>query len=287
MASIGPLAEFLRTRREQVSPADVGLRDTGRRRTPGLRREEVATLAGVSIDYLVRIEQGRDTHPSAAVLSALADALQLGLEDRTHLARLAAHTSSSEFCPAAPALVDDVAPTVHLLLDQLDPTPAFVVDPINDVVASNEAWRTLVGPLGLADHANLAHHVFLHPDARTSYPDWDAAADAQVSRLRAASLRWGEHPRFTALVAQLEGVADFTERWSAHPVAEKRRGPKRLVHPAAGELHLTYEAMELSDHEHRLIAWLPADAATAAAIRATLDVAEPVSPAVLRVVGEH
>jgi transcriptional regulator with XRE-family HTH domain len=281
------LADFLRTRREQLSPADVGLRETGRRRTPGLRREEVATLAGVSIDYLVRIEQGRDTNPSASVLTALAVALQLDEDDRLHLFRLAAHSGpNSEMCPAVPPLVDDVAPTVKLLLDQLDPTPAFVIDPLNDVVASNGAWRTLVEPLGLADHANLAHHVFLHPEARTTYPDWDLAADAQVSTIHAASLRWGDHPRFTALVDLLADVPAFSERMAARPVAQKGRGPKRLVHPGAGELRLTFETLQLADHEQRLIAWLPADDATAEAINAVLAVEEPVSPAVLRVVGE-
>ena len=281
------IAEFLRARREQVQPADVGLPDNGRRRTPGLRREEVATLAGVSIDYLVRIEQGRDTNPSASVLTALASALQLDEEERLHLFRLAAHVGpNSEMCPAVPPLVDDVAPTVHLLLDRLDPTPAFVVDPLNDVVASNQAWRTLVAPLGLADHANLAHHVFLHPDARTTYPDWDLAADSQVSTLHAASMRWGDHPRYTALVEQLAGLPAFTERLARHPVAEKRRGPKRLVHPGVGELHLSYEALGLADHEHRLIAWLPADEATAAALDQALATEHPVSPAHLRVVGQ-
>ncbi|WP_426573305.1 helix-turn-helix domain-containing protein [Aquihabitans sp. McL0605] len=281
------LADFLRTRREQLAPADVGLRATGRRRTPGLRREEVATLAGVSIDYLVRIEQGRDTNPSASVLTALAVALQLDEDQRMHLFRLAAHAGpNSEMCPAVPPLVDDVAPTVHLLLDQLDPSPAFVVDPLNDVVASNRAWRTLVEPLGLADHTNLAHHVFLHPDAPTIYADWDQAADSQVSTLHAASLRWGDHPRYAAVVDLLTPLPAFTDRMATHPVAEKRRGPKRLVHPGAGELRLAFETLGLADHEHRLIAWLPADDATAGALRHLVAAEQPMSPAQLRVVGE-
>ena len=289
MATSSPtsLADFLRTRREQLAPADVGLRDTGRRRTPGLRREEVATLAGVSIDYLVRIEQGRDTNPSASVLTALADALHLEADDRTHLFRLAAHSGpNAELCPATPPLVDDVAPTVQLLLDQLDPMPAFVLDPLGDVVASNRAWRVLVEPWGLGDHTNLAHHVFLHPDARATYADWGAAADAQVSALHAASMRWGDHPRYLALMAELSQLTEFTDRLAAHPVAEKRRGTKRLVHPVVGELRLTFETLAVADHEHRLVTWLPADAATTDALKAALATEEPVSPAVLRVVGE-
>src|SRR5687768_16981575 len=106
------LAEFLRTRREQVRPADVGLPDSGRRRTPGLRREEVATLAGVSIDYLVRLEQGRDLHPSGEVLNALADALRLGPDDRLYLKRLGVISANRAMCPTARPIVHEVAPTV-------------------------------------------------------------------------------------------------------------------------------------------------------------------------------
>jgi transcriptional regulator with XRE-family HTH domain len=267
----------------------VGLRTSGRRRTPGLRREEVATLAGVSIDYLVRLEQGRDTHPSSSVLAALAEALQLDADDRLHLARLAAVTAGAEMCPETPPLVDEVSPSTRLLLDRLDPTPAFVLDPINDIVASNVAWRTLAGPLGLGDHDNLAWHLFLHPDARTIYPDWDDAADGQVSRLRAASLRWGDHPRFKELIDELQEAPGFAERFARHPVAEKRRGVKSLIHPEVGELRLAFETLGLSDHEHHLVVWLPADEATDAAVDRALGPqaakAEPVSPAVLRVVG--
>src|SRR4051812_2117806 len=142
------VAEFLRARRDQLQPSDVGLPDNGRRRSPGLRREEVAALAGVSIDYLVRLEQGRDTRPSPSVIAALADALRLDDDQRRQLYTLAMVSQTSELCPAARPLPRVVAPTVLALLKGLGTTPAFVSGPANDVLAWNDAWEHLVRPLG-------------------------------------------------------------------------------------------------------------------------------------------
>jgi transcriptional regulator with XRE-family HTH domain len=284
------VAEFLRARREQLQPADVGLPDNGRRRTPGLRREEVATLAGVSIDYLVRLEQGRDTRPSASVIAALSDALLLDEDQRRRLGILAAIAQSPELCPSARPLAREVAPTVTALLERLSPTPAFVVGPANDVLAWNDAWERLVRPLGMLDGAtppNLARHVFLHPNARTVYPDWEAAADEQVSRLRTASGRWGDDHSFGALLEELRTAPDFDSRWSSFATTEKRRGTKRIVHPDLGRLRLAYDVLLLPDDdaEQRLITWLPADDATAKALARLVDTAVPTSPAQLRVIG--
>jgi transcriptional regulator with XRE-family HTH domain len=283
------VAEFLRARREQLQPADVGLPDNGRRRTPGLRREEVATLAGVSIDYLVRLEQGRDTRPSASVIAALADALLLDDDQRRQLGMLAAIAQSAELCPSARPLAREVAPTVTALLEGLSPTPAFVVGPANDVLAWNDAWERLVRPLGMFDDAtpNLARHVFLHPKARAIYPDWEAAADEQVSRLRTASGRWGDDHGFAELMDELRAAPDFNTRWSSFATTEKRRGTKRIVHPDIGRLRLNYDVLLLPDDdvEQRLITWLPADEATAAALTRAGDIAVPTSPAQLRVIG--
>jgi transcriptional regulator with XRE-family HTH domain len=283
------LAEFLRARRDRLQPGDVALPDSGRRRTPGLRREEVATLAGVSIDYLVRLEQGRDTKPSPSVIAALADALRLDDGQRRELYTLAMVSQSSELCPATRPLARAVAPTVTALLEGLGTTLAFVVGPANDVLAWNRAWEHLVRPLGLLDGAvpNLARHVFLHPDARTVYPDWVAAADEQVSRLRAATSRWGDDEDFTALMDDLHSTPDFNARWSLFATTEKRRGTTQLVHPDIGRLLLNYEVLLLPDDldEQRLITWLPADDATAIALARTRDTAVPTSPAQLRVIG--
>jgi transcriptional regulator with XRE-family HTH domain len=283
------VAEFLRARREQLKPGDVGLPDNGRRRTPGLRREEVATLAGVSIDYLVRLEQGRDTRPSPSVIVALADALRLDDEQRSQFSKLAMMSQSAELCPAARPLNRAVAPTVTALLERLGPTPAFVAGPTNDVLAWNGAWGHLVGPLGMLGSAvpNLARYVFLHPGARTVFPDWTAAADEQVSRLRAATPRWRDDAGFAALMDELHAAPDFTERWSIFTKPEKRRGTTRIAHPDMGGLRLNYEVLLLPDEvdEQRLITWLPADDATAVILARTGEGAVPTSPAQLRVIG--
>jgi transcriptional regulator with XRE-family HTH domain len=283
------LGEFLRARRDQLQPSDVGLPDNGRRRTPGLRREEVATLAGVSIDYLVRLEQGRDTRPSPSVIAALADALRLDDGRRRELYKLAMVSQTSELCPAARPLARAVAPSVTALLKGLGTTPSFVAGPANDVLAWNDAWGQLVQPLGMLGDAvpNLARYVFLHPDARTVYPDWIAAADEQVSRLRAATARWGEDHDFTKLMDELRTSADFNGRWSLFAATEKRRGTTRIAHPEIGELRLNFEVLLLADDvdEQRLITWLPADDATASALAGAGDAAVPSSPAQLRIIG--
>src|SRR5690242_16108823 len=162
MAERTELAEFLRARRNRLTPAEVGLPVHGRRRTPGLRREEVATLAGVSIDYLVRLEQGRDTNPSAEVIAALADALRLSDAERKHLGILAAHENAPNLCPSRGALATDVRPTVQKLLDSIDPLPSFVLGPLNDVLAWNATWEALVVDTGLldSDPPNMARYVF-------------------------------------------------------------------------------------------------------------------------------
>lgn len=281
------MAQFLRSRRERLSPEQAGLRTSGRRRTPGLRREELATLAGVSIDYLIRLEQGRDTNPSPEVVAALAEALQLDGDESRHLLALAARSASphlEQFCPATPRLDADVPPTVQLILDQLHPTPAFVIGPLGDVVASNASWRTIVAPLGLAEMPNLVRHLFLHPGARTIYPDWDHTADAQVARFRTAHRQLEQEPAFQSMLAELLAVPEFAERWDAHPVTPKRRGSGRLHHPDAGDLRLTFEVLRLADDDQELVTWLPTDDATTAAIRHLLAAEHPVSPAQLRVV---
>src|SRR3954453_10311190 len=137
------VAEFLRARRDQLKPSDVGLPDSGRRRAPGLRREEVATLAGVSIDYLVRLEQGRDTKPSPSVIAALANALRLDDDQRRQLYTLAMISQSEELCPAPRPLAREVAPTVRALLKGLGTTPAFVAGPATDALAWNDACEQL------------------------------------------------------------------------------------------------------------------------------------------------
>jgi len=228
------LGDFLRARRERTSPTDVGLRDTGRRRTPGLRREEVATLAGVSVDYLVRLEQGRDTNPSREVITALAQALRLTDAERSHLGILAMIGNRHDLCPSAGVTADATVPaTVLELVERLQDTPAFVVGPYNDVLVWNAAWGALVEPLGMVSGhpPNLATFVFGDERAASVYPDWAAAADEQVGTLRHAFTRWRDDVRLAALLADLRQLPEFERRWSSHTVAEKGRGTKRRATP--------------------------------------------------------
>ena len=262
------LAEFLQARRAAVQPADVGLPSSGRRRTPGLRREEVATLAGVSVDYLVRLEQGRDTNPSPAIVTALAAALRLDEEERVHLLKLAAKSGNEELCPSASA-TRTVAPSVRLLLDRLDPTPSFLVAVNRDVLAWNRAYERVAAPLGMldGDRPNLAAFVFRHPRARTVLGDWAGAADDQVSALRAAAAFCRDDEWFGELVDDLTGEPEFARRWARHQVAVKRRDIKHIVHPDVGDLRLVVEVLHVADEsDQSLISWLAADEATEAAL---------------------
>jgi transcriptional regulator with XRE-family HTH domain len=270
----GELAEFLRSHRERVTPEAVGLPLFGRRRTPGLRREELATLAGVSIDYLVRLEQGRDTNPSPAVVMALADALRLSVDEKRHFVMLALKTNGAAFeelYPTSGALSNEVRPTLRTLLDRVNPTPAFVAGRLSDVLAWNESWRTLVTPLGILDeeHPNLARYVFLNPAARRVMSDWAGAADSQTSVLRAAHPRWASDQQFVALIDELRSVPEFAKRWEAHTISLRRPRLTRLVHPDAGQLVLTLESLTSEDDQH-LETWLAYDETTEAAIRTLL-----------------
>ena len=164
----GDLGGFLRGRREATSPADVGLPVGSRRRTPGLRRAELATLAGISVDYLTRIEQGRDTRPSAQILAALAHAMRLTEDDMQHLRTLAAISSTPELCPRGRPLAQLVRPTTVTMLEALEPNPAFVLNRLADVLAWNAAYWRVAGALGILDgqRPNIVRYTFADPRAR-------------------------------------------------------------------------------------------------------------------------
>ncbi|HEX5946681.1 MAG TPA: helix-turn-helix transcriptional regulator [Acidimicrobiales bacterium] len=263
------LGAYLRSRREAVSPADVGLPVGPRRRTPGLRRAELATLAGVSVDYLIRIEQGRDRHPSAQVLAALADALRLGEDERNVLRRYSIHSQGSELCPRPTPPARSVRPTVRALLDRLEPAPAYVVNRVSDLLAWTEGYALVAGPIGLLDGArpNLLRFTFEDPRSRTAFPDWDDLATEQVSDLRDSV--WTDDPGDSELVAALTTAAGdaFSDRWAARPVVRRRTGTTRVVHPEVGEMRIAFETMQLPDpDDQRLVVQLPADDDTAAAL---------------------
>jgi hypothetical protein len=180
----------------------------------------------------------------------------------------------------------EVAPTVHQLLDSMDATAAFVIGHGSYVLAWNQLWERLVAPLGMLEHPppNLARYVFRHPQARVTFVDWSNAADQQVSSLRAAELNFGEDADFGALLDELLSVPEFAARWATHDVAATLRGNQQLLHPDLGELSIAYETLELPDGGgQRLITWLPADEATAVRFGVADTTARPPK---LRVVGE-
>nr|WP_205830337.1 helix-turn-helix domain-containing protein [Microbispora sp. CL1-1] len=263
------MGEFLRSRREAVTPAEVGLPGGGRRRTPGLRRSELATLAGISVEYLTRLEQGRDRHPSVPVLAALADALRLSSDDRLHLLHhfKAADGAGRLVGPCQGPPAQSVRPTVRALLDRLEPAPAVVVNRLGDVLAHTNGYERLAGPIGLLDRRppNLVRYVFADPRAKAAYPEWDRVAGERLAALKPGISR--EDPHVERLVNELTLAvgAPFTDRLATPPGPPRRTGLERLAHPEAGELRLAYETLGLSgDDSQVLIAYLPADDATAA-----------------------
>lgn len=260
---------FLRLRREAVTPGEVGLPTGPRRRTPGLRRAELATLAGVSVEYVTRLEQGRDRRPSAQVLSALADALQLTPGERIHLYRLTKAGDSGFTCMGGAAPARAVRPTVRALLDRLEPAPAVLLNRLSEILACTTGYERLVAPIGLLDGTppNLARFVLTDDRARTAYPDWDHIADEQVAALKQGPFRADRHVAALADELSLTAGSAFTERVDTVPGLPKSSGVARLIHPEVGELRLAYETLDLpADDDQRLIVHLPADDATSTAL---------------------
>lgn len=263
------LGLFLRSRREALSPTEVGLPVGARRRTPGLRRAELATLAGVSVDYLIRIEQGRDRHPSPQVLAALADALRLAEDDLDHLRMLSAVASGPELCPAAHAPARTVRPTIQTLLGQLEPAPAYVVNHLGDLLAWTEGFDRLARPLGILDgnEPNLAWFTFTDARARTVYLDWAEVADDQAANLHFEARGPADDVRaFADRLARVVGD-EFARRWNSMPAARSRTGVRAVSHPEVGLLRLSYELLELPDPDRqRMVVYLPADSATSSGL---------------------
>ncbi|WP_155373665.1 helix-turn-helix domain-containing protein [Catellatospora vulcania] len=263
------LGLFLRVRREAVTPAEVGLPTGPRRRAAGLRRSEVAALAGVSVEYVTRLEQGRDRRPSPQVLSALADALRLSARERVHLHRLTKAADPGFNCRGDTTPARTVRPTVQALLDRLEPTPAVLLNRLSDIVAHTAGYDRLARPIGMLDAAlpNLARFVFTDSRARTAYPDWGHVADELVAALKQGPFR--ADPHMAALADELTVTAGdaFARRVDAVPTPGRASGALRLDHPEVGVLRLAYETLELSaDDDQRLLVYLPADAATSAAL---------------------
>jgi transcriptional regulator with XRE-family HTH domain len=244
------LGDFLRTRRARLQPQDVGLPDYGRRRVPGLRREELAQLAGVSVDYYVRLEQGRDIQPSDSVLEAIAGALQLTEDERSHLFTLVRPRRRARRRPS-----ERVRPGVHRLVERIE-FPAFVLGRRMDVLAYNPLAASLLG--GLRDR-NALRSIFLDEGARTLYPDWEQVAAESVAYVR---LTAGEDPddaQLVELIGELSLVCEtFRRLWARHDVKSKTFGVKRFEHPQVGPLELDYESLKLPDADQTLVTYTAA-----------------------------
>lgn len=243
------LADFLRRARSQCDPTRAGLPADGRvRRVPGLRREEVAVLAGVSTDYYARLEQGRRIVPSPSVVEAVGRALGLNAAGQMHLSDLVGLTTGRRSRPRAPA-VQRLRPGLYQLLDSLDGEPALILGRHATVLGQNRMAKALFtdferlpGPM-----RNYARWIFLDPEARSLFVDWEVQARAAVESLR---LEAGNAPddRATAeLIAELEESREFTRWWSEHRVFQRTHGSKRLRHPIVGDLTVDYETLMVPD----------------------------------------
>ena len=244
--------DFLLSRRAKLSPAQVGLPEAGRRRVPGLRRSEVASLAGVSIEYYSKLERGALAGVSAGVLDAIARALQLSAAERAHLFNLAqaADGTSALMRPRRRTTNRwSVRPGLQWVLDAITAGPAFIGNPRMDLLATNHLARALYSDM-FADPTtppNFARYAFLDSASHRFYPDWDAAADVAVAMLRTAAGRDPHDKQLHDLVGELSTRSDeFRRRWGAHDVRIHGAGTKHFHHHVVGDLSLAYENVELT-----------------------------------------
>jgi transcriptional regulator with XRE-family HTH domain len=239
------VTEFLRPRRDRITPERAGIIGGGRRRVPGLRREEVAMLTGVSVEYYARMERGDLGGVSVEVLDALSRALKLDEAEADHLNDLA-RTAGPPPRLRRPA-EQVVKPTLQRFLDAVTGAPMWVRDRRLDYVAANPLGRALYAPMldNPVNQGNTARFTFLNPASRVFFPDWEENADDMVATLRTYA---GQNPldkKLTDLIGELVTRSDtFRHRWSKHNVRHHRAGIKRIHHPAVGDLELSYEAME-------------------------------------------
>lgn len=247
MADNSELGTYLRACRAAATPCDTDRATV--RRVPGLRREEVAANAAISVDYYTRLEQSRASHPSASVIAALADALSLDTHQQAHLADLCRHSG-------APRPVARVAPQLQRLLDTMPSVPALVFGRALDVLAYTPLAAALICDFDSPqpEHRNLARHVLLDPAARTLYADWEPVARDIIGILRSAIGRDPTDASLNTLITELQDrSALFRRAWPEHHVTAKTRGHKRLVHPIIGPLELDFEAFAVQDGSDQVL----------------------------------
>ncbi|WP_425830824.1 helix-turn-helix transcriptional regulator [Streptomyces fractus] len=248
------LAHFIRSRRERRSPEAAGLPNAGRRRTPGLRREEVATLAGVSITWYTWLEQARDIRVSRQVLGALAGALGLDGTERAHLFRLAGELPPEDADPAP-----ELPHQYRLLLTHLDPNPAFIVNPRFDILAWNRGCELLYGDLGAlpARRRNVLWLTFTSPEVRAMTRDWEAEAALTLALFRTQASEGVLAPDLTGLAEELtEASPDFARLWQRRDLAPFAPQARTVDHPRLGEVTLDYVKLHLSNDDKTLVSYL-------------------------------
>lgn len=239
--------EFLFTRRARITPDQAGLPVFGgNRRVAGLRREEVALLAGVSVDYYTRLERGDLSGASDSVLDSLARALQLDDAETAHLFDLARAANASPLARKPRKRPDDLRPGIRRLLDAITEAPAIISNSYFDYVAANRLGRALYAPVFAEPAPNSARFAFLDPAAQDFYDDWDLVTRDLVAAMRGEAGRNPYDKRLSDLVGELSTRSEhFRTLWAAHNVRFHRTGVKKIHHPVVGALELTYEALEL------------------------------------------
>ncbi len=251
------LADFLRRRREQIKPEDVGLPNGSRRRTPGLRREEVAQLAGVGTTWYTWLEQGRDVRASLEVLEAVSRALRLTPAERTHLILLGRGEEPAP-CKAAN---ERVSPTIRRLIENLGPNPAYVLGRRWDYLAWNRAACAVFGDFDAIPRAQRNHvwRFFTDPTRRERMPDWERSSRLLVAKFRADSARHLGDPEFEQLIHTLrQSSPEFCKAWKRHEVARAGEGRKEINHPEAGLLVFEHAVFNPADApEQRLVLYSP------------------------------
>jgi transcriptional regulator with XRE-family HTH domain len=259
------LGRFLRDRRARLTPQAVGLPPGERRRTPGLRREEVAQLTHISATWYTWLEQGRGARPSLAVLDGLTRALRLGPDEHDHLLALCGYTDVLVPEPSAGA---GVPLAVQTMLDALNPIPAYVINLRYDVLAWNDAQRAFAVDYARlpAGERNTLWLLFHHPAMRRRLLDWSTDADAMVAQFRAITARDVGRPDFIELLARLNSSSEeFRTRWNQHEVRAIAPRVKQCRHPSTGRIDLEAVTMDLiGTPDARLVAFIPADPASAA-----------------------
>ncbi|MBK3573614.1 helix-turn-helix domain-containing protein [Streptomyces sp. MBT65] len=272
------LGQFLRSRRERVSPADAGLSGSGRRRVPGLRRDEVAVLAGVSPSYYSRLEQGRELSPSVRVLEAMARVLRLAEADRLELFRLARPPARRT---KSPSRVERVRPHLRQLIESWTRTPAFIIGHAQDLLATNALADALYRDF--AQHDNVLRMLFLDPAAKTFYRSPERAKDRAVADLQQTAASTPEDPRILELVGELSvRSGEFRSLWAREYTRVPPYEVKRMRHSVVGDLELRHEALTIRSAPGQQLVILQAEpdspSADALALLGSLNAPEPTSP---------